>query len=175
MDYESAKTKSLKASRRAVDAQLNGKLSFTKRHRLSGRLEQIDRDLYQSQQQDDRRQLEVEIKNRKQADKRLKDISRDPNHIDPQRGVGRLKNHFESHSHQYVCQEIDGVMFSDHAIQRMRERGVHASLVLQAISTTTPKGSRGNLTFYDKANKLFVVTDIDGTIVTVEFKTILDW
>lgn len=120
---------------------------------------------------------DLERKRDQERDKvRSKDIANDPNHINPRSAVGYTGKHVLGYSKtDYSPQVVDGVMFSDHAIERTRERGVHSSLVLQAIRTTTPKDSRGNLTFYDKANKLFVVQDTDGTIVTVEIKTILDW
>ena len=180
-DFESAKTKSLKASRRAVDTQLNGKLSFTKRHRLSSRLEQIDRDLYLSQQQDDKRQLEAEVKNRKQADNRLKDISRDPNHIDPKSRFGRPGNHATGYTDEdYVNQVIDGVEFSNHAIKEMRERGFYSFEILEIVRTTTPKTDKKHndrWNYYYKERQVFIVTDKgSGRIITIFFdKKILDW
>lgn len=65
---------------------------------------------------------------------------------------------------------IDGINYSGHAIDRMQDRGIMPSVVRNTIETGTPKSSYGNTTIYsDPVNKVKVVVNADGKVVTAEY------
>lgn len=65
---------------------------------------------------------------------------------------------------------IAGRHFSKHAIDRMQDRGILPSVVENAISNGKPTPSRGGTTIhYDATNKVSVVTNKSGGVVTVTY------
>jgi hypothetical protein len=65
--------------------------------------------------------------------------------------------------------EVGGRNYSDHAFDQMQGRGVPPSAVENTIQTGTvaPDPIPGRTRYYDPVNDLTVVTESDGTVVTV--------
>ncbi|WP_425402314.1 RHS repeat-associated core domain-containing protein [Inquilinus limosus] len=65
--------------------------------------------------------------------------------------------------------EIGGRRYTDHALDRMQGRGVPPSAVEEAIQNGVPSpGKDGRTVYTDRKNGVAVVTEPDGTVVTVE-------
>jgi hypothetical protein len=64
---------------------------------------------------------------------------------------------------------IGGRNYTDHAIDSMQGRGIPPSVVEEAIQEGTPSPDPipGRIRFYDPKNNVTVVTESDGTVVTV--------
>ncbi len=64
---------------------------------------------------------------------------------------------------------INGRSYSGHAIDRMQERGLTPTLVDNTLKTATPVKGKvdGTIAYYDSVNKITVITNESGRVITV--------
>ncbi|NUL82785.1 MAG: DUF4258 domain-containing protein, partial [Armatimonadetes bacterium] len=68
--------------------------------------------------------------------------------------------------------EVFGRRYTGHAFDQMQARGIYPSAVEEAINQgESVPGRAGRTVFWDKSNGMAVVLEMDGTVVTVYWKT----
>lgn len=69
--------------------------------------------------------------------------------------------------------EINGRLFSGHALDQMQNRGIPLSEVENAIQNGTPtdNSNRGTTVYYDSVNNVSIVTNsVTGNVITVSYE-----